>query len=83
MLENDVLKMMEGFHRFGRIVKGLNPTFIVLIPKKSESNRIEDFRPISLVGCMYKIIAKVLSRRLRKVLECIISENQSAFLGGR
>ncbi|CAL5415136.1 unnamed protein product [Camellia sinensis] len=42
-----------------------------------------DFRPISLITSVYKIIAKVLSRRLRKVLPKIISEVQTAFLSGR
>lgn len=44
---------------------------------------LSDYRPISLVSSMYKIVAKVLSRRLRKVLLKIISEVQTAFLSGR
>lgn len=45
--------------------------------------RISEFRPISLLGCVYKILAKVLAQRLRKLLEPIVSSNQSAFLPGR
>ncbi|XP_024640483.1 uncharacterized protein [Medicago truncatula] len=43
----------------------------------------EDYRPISLLGCLYKLVAKVLARRLAKVMNPIISLNQSAFLKGR
>lgn len=38
---------------------------------------------VSLVGCIYKLIAKVLASRLRKVLDGIISDSQNAFVGGR
>ena len=44
---------------------------------------LNDFRPISLIGCIYKIIAKVLAGRLRGVMKYLIEENQSAFVGGR
>ncbi|XP_068498435.1 uncharacterized protein [Phaseolus vulgaris] len=42
-----------------------------------------EFRPISLVGCLYKIISKVLSLRLKKVIGKIIDIRQSAFIEGR
>lgn len=62
---------------------GSNATFISLIPKFEGANKISDFRPISLVGSIYKIISKTLSCRLKKALKKVISPNQSAFLEGR
>ena len=61
----------------------LNATFIALIPKKNGASNIRDFRPISLVGSVYKILAKVLANRLKKVLNQLISESQNNFVGGR
>ena len=42
-----------------------------------------DFRPISLVGSVYKILAKVLANRLKEVLDQLISKSQNSFVGGR
>lgn len=44
---------------------------------------MKEFRPISLLGCLYKLIAKVLAGRLSLVMNSIISTFQSAFLKGR
>lgn len=47
---------MEDFHRNGKLVRGMNTSFEVLISKKDGSDNFEEFRPISLVGSIYKII---------------------------
>jgi len=44
---------------------------------------MNDYRPISLVSCIYKVIAKVLANRLKGVLPKVIHNNQTAFLSGR
>lgn len=61
----------------------LNATNIVLIPKKKCQVLIIDSRPISLCNVLVKIIIKVVANRLKKILESIVSENQSAFMSGR
>ena len=60
------------------IAKGVIPgelgaSFIALIPKKDGAICIKDFRPISLIGSLYKILSKVLANRIRQVLPNIIS----------
>lgn len=42
-----------------------------------------DFRPISLIGCINKVVSKVLVNRLKNVIHKLISEEQSAFLSNR
>ncbi|GJY83471.1 putative RNA-directed DNA polymerase, eukaryota, reverse transcriptase zinc-binding domain protein [Tanacetum coccineum] len=44
---------------------------------------VSDFRHISLIGCQYKIIGKLLANRLSKVIRDCISPVQSAFIKGR
>jgi len=77
------MKVFDEFHARGLLEKSLNASFIYLIPKVSGANSIKDFRPISLVGGIYKIIAKVLANKLKSVLEKVISKSQSAFIKGR
>ncbi|GKV51294.1 hypothetical protein SLEP1_g57962 [Rubroshorea leprosula] len=83
MLEEDIMQFVKDFHTNRGLVRGLNSSFIVLIPKTENPIDLKDFRPISLIGSLYKIMAKLLANRLKGVMDNIISENQSAFVGKR
>jgi len=56
-ISGDVMRMFAKFLSSERFVASLNATFIGLIPKKA----IADFQPISLVGCIYKLLSKALA----------------------
>lgn len=62
---------------------GVNATFLMFIPKKEGASELSDYRPISLITSLYKIIVKVLLLRLRKVMGKIISPTQSVFMKGK
>ena len=83
MVERDVLAVFEEFYHHSKFEKSLNATFIALIPKKNDASNIRDFRPISLVGSLYKILSKVLANQLKQALDQLISESQNSFVGGR
>ncbi|KAL5573082.1 hypothetical protein UlMin_022679 [Ulmus minor] len=72
-----------GADGIGLPLGNINETIITLLPKIKNSTRITEFRPISLCNVLYKIISKMLANRLRKVMDHIISEEQSAFIPGR
>jgi len=82
-VKGDVMNFITDFHRNGRLTRGINSEFIVLIPKVNSPQRLNDFRPISLVGCLYKILSKVLASRLRIVMGSLIAETQTTFVKGR
>jgi hypothetical protein len=75
-MKDNILRFTSEFHRNGKLSKGLNSTFITLIPKVDIPQTLNDFRPISLVGYLYKIQAKVLENRLRQVIGSILKFNQ-------
>nr|GEU68640.1 RNA-directed DNA polymerase, eukaryota, reverse transcriptase zinc-binding domain protein [Tanacetum cinerariifolium] len=82
-IENDVFAAVSHFFTFGDIPNGCNSCFIALILKVPDANLVKDFRPISLIGSMYKIIAKILANRLVGVLGNIVNEVKSAFITER
>jgi len=63
--------------------KGCNASFVALVPKVRDPSTLEQYRPISLVGAMYKIITKLLANRIKKMLSSVIDESQSTFLKDR
>jgi len=64
ILKEDLCCFFNEFHRNGKISKGLNNTFIALIPKIDSRQRLSNFRPIALVECIYKIMSKVMANML-------------------
>ena len=77
------MAVFNHFHVTGQFEKSLNATFIALIPKKAAAVDVKDFQPISLVGGIYKILAKVLAILLCMVLGEIISAPQNTFVLNR
>jgi len=82
LIKPDVLRFLDEFYVNGKFPRGCNASFIALLPKVQEPQLLNDYRPISLIGCVYKIVAKLLVNQL-KVMPLIIDERQSAFIEGK
>jgi hypothetical protein len=83
VIKKDIMAVFKEFHETEKFEKSLNATFVALIPKKAGAMEIKDFRPISLISGVYKIISKVLTSRLKSVMGKLVSQTQSAFVPGR
>jgi hypothetical protein len=83
VIEVDIMAFFGEVFEYCKFEKSLNATFISLIPKKVNALNVRDFRPISLIGSVYKILAKVLANRLALVLDGIISEALNSLVRGR
>eukprot|EP00253_Pinus_taeda_P005167 PITA_05167 len=69
----ELTEVVEESRKKGEVYSAFNATFIALIPKKETPDTFEDLRPISLYNCIYKIIAKVITVRIKPILSRCIS----------
>ena len=83
IMKDDIMRMFKEFCETGKFVNNLNTTFLMLVPKKGGVEDFKDFRPISLVESLYKLLAKVLANKLKRVMHKLISRAQNAFVEGR
>ncbi|GJQ93669.1 ribonuclease H-like domain-containing protein [Tanacetum coccineum] len=80
---NDFIEMVKRFEVDGTIPKGCNSSFIALVPKIKDPIHIKDYRPISLIGCQYKVVSKALANRLLQVIASVVSKVQTAYIKRR
>ncbi|XP_024626859.1 uncharacterized protein [Medicago truncatula] len=69
--DDEVRIMFDQFHANGALPIGMLAFFVTLIPKVSSLLELKDNRPISLLGCLYKLLAKVdYAKKVKK--QCLI-----------
>jgi hypothetical protein len=61
----------------------INKGMITLIPKSGDRSKLTNWHPITLLGSIYKILAKILPRRIQEFLHLVIRPNQTSFVEGR
>jgi hypothetical protein len=83
LMRNDIRILFDQFHGNECLPKCLLSYFLTLIPKIKSPQCLGDFRPISLLGCIYKLVAKVLASCLARVIGPLVAKSQTAFLKGR
>ncbi|GJV37784.1 RNA-directed DNA polymerase, eukaryota, reverse transcriptase zinc-binding domain protein [Tanacetum coccineum] len=82
-IEHDVISYVRHIEVSGLIPRGCNSSFITLVPKVDDPLVVGEFRPISLIGCQYKIISKILANRLSQVVSSEVSDVQMAYIKNR
>ncbi|RVX07506.1 hypothetical protein CK203_025116 [Vitis vinifera] len=77
------MQVFKEFHSQNVVLRSLNATFLVLILNKGGASDVNNFKPINLVGSLHKILAKVLTNRLKRVIGKVVSNNQNALVRAR
>ncbi|XP_072077796.1 uncharacterized protein [Arachis hypogaea] len=72
-----------GFFQSAILPTDANVTWVALAPKFVRAKEIKDFKPISMVGCIYKVISKILVQKMHKIMPGLVGETHSAFVQGR
>ena len=80
---NEFIVAVQSFFLFGFLPSGVNATILSLIPKSVEAKTMKDYRPIACCNLLYKVISKVIARRLKSILPEAIEVNQTSFIKGR
>lgn len=72
-VKNDILKVFIELQEDKLFTGPTDYSFVCLIPKKEGTHKAKEYRPISLINGIQKIISKVLANRLALSLPSIIS----------
>jgi hypothetical protein len=82
-ISQDFYDLCQGFYEGNICMKSINSSHIVLVPKIDNPTTIGDYKPISLPNSSIKLLTKILSNRLQKVITKLIHKNQYVFIKER
>ncbi|KAL3679581.1 hypothetical protein R1sor_022537 [Riccia sorocarpa] len=82
-IRRDCLAMMRHFWETGSLLSKNSQGVIKLLPKNEEKWFLRNWRPITLMGITYKLIGKLLARRLKRLVGFLTSPQQTGFIEGR
>ncbi|XP_019181390.1 PREDICTED: uncharacterized protein LOC109176414 [Ipomoea nil] len=83
IVSNPITDLVNQALTTGRVPVGILESFVTLIPKKDNTESAADFRPITLLNVVFKIITKVVVNRLRPLMDKLVGPHQNSFLPGR
>lgn len=75
--------VFEFFRIKKKLPKDINTFCVILVPKNTHPTKFLEYKPISLMHGLYKIIGKLFSSRLHIVMTTLISPHQMPFISGR
>ena len=83
IIKEDIYTLCFDFFNGNLSLEAINNSFITLIPKVHNPTSVNDFRPISLLSGVIKIITKLLANRLQEKIIPLIHTNQYGFIKSR
>lgn len=79
----DTVDAVKEFFKSGRLLRQFNTTAISFIPKVVGADQLTQFRPISLCSTVYKVMARLLKKKLKLCVSDIVQRNQVGFVQDR
>jgi hypothetical protein len=83
VIKKDFYELFSAFYWNQIDRRCLNGAFITMVPKTNSPMSVNDYRPISLLGCTIKLITKLLANRFQKVITSLLHDNQYGFIKQR
>lgn len=83
IVKMNVVYFVKDFHSNARLTKSIITFFLSLISKNLNLQALNNYQPICFMSCFQKILAKVLTSRLKRVLGIISYVEKIAFVLGK
>lgn len=83
VLGSEVISAVQQFFVSGFLPATANATILTLVPKFTGATKIKEFRPIACLNTIYKLISRLLVRRIKPILQQLILPSHTAFIKGR
>ncbi|CAI7835033.1 unnamed protein product [Closterium sp. NIES-53] len=83
ILGGEFLRMAQNFSDTASIPASIKEAVTILLHKKGDKDKLDNYRPITLLNFTYKVLARVVANRMRPLLHRVISEEQYGFIPGR
>ncbi|CAI5955220.1 unnamed protein product [Closterium sp. NIES-64] len=77
------MQLVQNFAATATLQTSTKEAVTILLHKKGGRDQLENYRPITLLSFTYKVIARVVADRMKKVMHEVISPEQFGFLPGR
>lgn len=79
----EVVAAIKNFFASNFLPAMTNATILSLVPKFPGASKVTDYRPISCLNTIYKVISRLLVKKLKPMLSTLILPSQTAFVKGR
>ena len=83
IFEDDFFQLKTTIFTEGELTVSQKRALISLLHKKGDKKELDNWRPLSLLCTDYKILAKVIANKLKKVMPSIINIDQTCSVPGR
>ena len=75
-----IVDFVLNFFDIGHLSREINVTWVALVPKEDDAIDLGKYKPISMVGCLDKIISKILANKLKSVMSNLVLLKRDKFL---
>ncbi|GJT81127.1 RNA-directed DNA polymerase, eukaryota, reverse transcriptase zinc-binding domain protein [Tanacetum coccineum] len=83
VIGDEVCTAIGDFLKNGHLLKEVNATIIVLMPKSQTPQKVSNIRPISCCNVLYKAITMIIADKIKGFLGMLVDESQNAFILSR
>jgi hypothetical protein len=82
VIKNELIWATRDIIRSGKLLKRINKTFLVIVPKIQSPKTLSDFRPINLCNTFYKVFSNVLVNMIKPFMDKGIGSPSKGFILG-